>query len=71
MEERKHVVTIELDRFIAAAKDSRNKARDRCLMLLVFRHGLRISPLWRAALSCPDPHYCVSTEPRMLPGVLA
>jgi type 1 fimbriae regulatory protein FimB len=28
---------------IEAAKGSRNEARDRCLLLLIFRHGLRVS----------------------------
>jgi type 1 fimbriae regulatory protein FimB len=28
---------------IEAAKGSRNEVRDRCLLLLMFRHGLRVS----------------------------
>jgi type 1 fimbriae regulatory protein FimB len=43
MNQRKHLVSIEVDKLIAAVKGSRNEARDRCLMLLMFRHGLRIS----------------------------
>lgn len=43
MSERKHLVAAEIDRLIAATKGSRNEARDRCLLLLMFRHGLRVS----------------------------
>ena len=43
MSERKHLVSAEIDRLIAATKGSRNEARDRCLLLLMFRHGLRVS----------------------------
>jgi type 1 fimbriae regulatory protein FimB len=40
---RKHLLPAEIDRLIAATKGSRNEARDRCLLLLMFRHGLRAS----------------------------
>jgi type 1 fimbriae regulatory protein FimB len=43
MKDRKHLVSAEVDKLIFAAKDSRNAARDRCLLLLMFRHGLRVS----------------------------
>jgi type 1 fimbriae regulatory protein FimB len=43
MNERKHLVSGEVDKLIAAVKGSRNEARDRCLLLLMFRHGLRVS----------------------------
>ena len=43
MKDRKHLVSAEVDKLIDAAKDSRNAARDRCLLLLMFRHGLRVS----------------------------
>ena len=39
----KHLTETEVGRLIAAAKGSRNEARDRCLLLLMFRHGLRVS----------------------------
>jgi type 1 fimbriae regulatory protein FimB len=32
-----------VERLIEAARGSRNEARDRCLLLLMFRHGLRVS----------------------------
>jgi integrase len=33
----------EMDHLMAAVKESWNEARDRCLVLLMFRHGLRVS----------------------------
>ena len=43
MHNRKHLVSAEIDKLMEAAKGSRNAARDRCLLLLMFRHGLRVS----------------------------
>ena len=44
MHERKHLVFAEVEKLLDAAKGSRNAARDRCLLLLLmFRHGLRVS----------------------------
>ena len=43
MLERNYLVTAEVERLLAATKGSRNAARDRCLLLLMFRHGLRVS----------------------------
>ena len=43
MNERKHLVFAEVEKLIAAVKGSRNAARDRCLLLMMFRHGLRVS----------------------------
>ncbi len=43
MRDRKHLVSAEVDKLLEAAKSSRNAARDRCLLLLIFRHGLRVS----------------------------
>jgi len=54
MKERKHLVAIEVDRLITATKGSRNAARDRCLMLLMFRHGLRVSEACGLRLSQVD-----------------
>jgi len=42
MLERNYLVTAEVDRLLAATQGSRNAARDRCLLLLTFRHGLRV-----------------------------
>src|SRR5271157_5972755 len=41
--ERKHLTSREVERLIEATKGSRNEVRDRCLLLLMFRHGLRVS----------------------------
>lgn len=41
--ERKHLTGREVEQLIGATKGSRNEARDRCLVLLMFRHGLRVS----------------------------
>src|SRR5215510_13730087 len=43
MDERKHLTRLEVDKLLAATKGGRNEARDRCLILLMFRHGLRVS----------------------------
>ncbi|TRO27727.1 hypothetical protein EQ845_31225 [Pseudomonas putida] len=43
IEQRKHLTQLEVESLIAATKDSRHEARDRCLLLLMFRHGLRVS----------------------------
>ena len=60
MSERKHLVSAEVDKLIAATKGSRNEARDRCLLLLMFRHGLRVSEACGLQLSQVD------TESRVL-----
>ena len=41
MKDRKHLTATEIDKLMAATKGSRNGARDRCFLLLTFRHGLR------------------------------
>jgi type 1 fimbriae regulatory protein FimB len=43
MGERKHLVFAEVEKLMEMAKGSRNAARDRCLLLLMFRHRLRVS----------------------------
>lgn len=43
MDKRRHLTKGEVERLIAATKGFRNEARDRCLLLLMFRHGLRVS----------------------------
>jgi type 1 fimbriae regulatory protein FimB len=40
---RSHLTGLEVGKLIAATRGSRNEARDRCLLLLMFRHGLRVS----------------------------
>ena len=41
--DRKHLTGREVERLMEAAKGSRNGERDRCILLLMFRHGLRVS----------------------------
>jgi type 1 fimbriae regulatory protein FimB len=43
MDERKHLTAAEVDKLLTATKGTRNEARDKCLLLLMFRHGLRVS----------------------------
>ena len=43
MNDRKHLTPREVERLIATTRGSRTEARDRCLILLIFRHGLRVS----------------------------
>lgn len=57
---RKHLTGREVERLIEATKGSRNEARDRCLVLLMFRHGLRVSEACRLKLDQVD------TESRVL-----
>jgi len=60
MSDRKHLVSAEVDKLLAATKGSRNEARDRCLLLLMFRHGLRVSE------ACGLKLFHVDTESRVL-----
>ncbi len=41
--DRKHLTPREVEKLMAATKGSRFEARDRCLLLMMFRHGLRVS----------------------------
>jgi type 1 fimbriae regulatory protein FimB len=54
MEERKHLTAREVEKLMEAARDNRNAERDRCLLLLTFRHGLRISEACGLQLSQVD-----------------
>jgi type 1 fimbriae regulatory protein FimB len=58
--DRKHLTGREVERLIDATKGSRTEARDRCLLLLMFRHGLRVSEACRLKLDQVD------TESRVL-----
>jgi type 1 fimbriae regulatory protein FimB len=42
-DDRKHLTAFEVGKLLSATKGSRHEARDRCLLLLMFRHGLRVS----------------------------
>ena len=51
---RSHLTGLEVGKLIAATRGSRNEARDRCLLLLMFRHGLRVSEACRLRLDQVD-----------------
>jgi type 1 fimbriae regulatory protein FimB len=59
-DERKHLTGREVEALLAAVKGSRNENRDRCFLLLMFRHGLRVSEACGLTLSQVD------TEGRVL-----
>jgi len=54
MNDRKHLTSLEIDRLLAATRGARNEARDRCLLLMMFRHGLRVSEACGLKLSQVD-----------------
>ena len=54
MNDRKHLSGREFERLLEAVKGSRNEIRDRCLVLLMFRHGLRFSEACRLVLQQVD-----------------
>jgi type 1 fimbriae regulatory protein FimB len=51
---RSHLTGLEVGKLIAATRGSRNEARDRCLLLLMFRHGLRVCEACRLKLDQVD-----------------
>ena len=52
--DRKRLIALEVEKLLAAARGSRNEARDRCLLLMMFRHGLRVSEACGLTLSQVD-----------------
>jgi len=54
MQDRKHLVSAEVEKLLAAVKGARHEARDKCLVLLMFRHGLRVSEACGLLLSQVD-----------------
>lgn len=52
--ERKHLVSAEINKLLDATKGGRNETRDRCFLLLMFKHGLRVSDACGLRLSQVD-----------------
>jgi type 1 fimbriae regulatory protein FimB len=69
MRDRKHLVSAEVEKLLEAAKGSRNAARDRCFLLLLFRHGLRVSEACGLKLSQVDPDSRVLHVKRLKAGL--
>src|SRR5437667_1702132 len=54
MSDRKHLVSAEVQKLLDATKGRRHADRDKCLLLLMFRHGLRVSEACGLQLSQVD-----------------
>ena len=54
MRERNHLTAGEVEKLLNATKGARHEARDGCLVLLMFRHGLRVSEARGLRLSQVD-----------------
>lgn len=54
MNDRKHLSGREFERLLEAIRGCRNEVRDRCLILLMFRHGLRVSEAFSLVLEQVD-----------------
>lgn len=52
--DRLHLTGREVSQLIEAAAEGRNKERDRCILLLSYRHGYRVSELCRLPLDHVD-----------------
>lgn len=60
MNNRRYLTSREIERLLEATRGSRTAARDRCLILMMFRHGLRVSE------ACGLRLHQVDTESRVL-----
>ena len=54
MSERKHLTQSEVAKLLDAVKGATHEVRDRCLLLLMYRHGLRVSEACGLKLSQVD-----------------
>lgn len=71
MKTKKYLTSGELEKFLAAARKTRNGVRDYALALTCFRHGLRVSELIDIRLSELDlssAHLFVRRSKNSLPG---
>src|SRR2546428_9734262 len=69
MDDRKHLTAGEVEKLLAATRGTRNEARDRCLLLLMFRHGLRVSEACRLRLDQVDTQSRVLRVTRLKRGL--
>jgi len=67
-DDRKHLTSREIEKLIAATKGARHEARDRCLLMLMFRHGLRVSEALSLTLSQIDLENMPCSETPVLAG---
>jgi len=67
--DRKHITTREVEKLMTATKGSRNEIRDRCMLLLMFRHGLRVSEACGLKLSQVDTESHVLHVARLKKGL--
>ena len=67
--ERKHITVREVEKLMAATKGSRFEARDRCLLLMMFRHGLRVSEACALQLDQVDTESRVMHVARLKKGL--
>jgi type 1 fimbriae regulatory protein FimB len=51
---RLHLTSFEVERLLEATKGAHNEARDRCLVLMMYRHGFRVSEACRLNLDHVD-----------------
>jgi type 1 fimbriae regulatory protein FimB len=54
MRDRKHLMSADVEKLLAATKGTRHEIRDRCVLLLMFRHGLRVLEAWGLQVSQVD-----------------
>jgi site-specific recombinase XerD len=54
MKNRRHLTPSEVERLLQAVRGARHEARDRCLMLFMYRHGLRVTEACGLRLSDID-----------------
>jgi integrase len=69
MTDRNHLSGGEFERLLEAIKGSRNETRDRCLVLLMFRHGLRVSEACGLVLEQVDDESRVLHDARLKGGL--
>jgi 5-methylthioadenosine/S-adenosylhomocysteine deaminase len=74
MRDRKHLVSAEVEKLLAATKNARNATRDRCFLLLMFRHGLRVAAsnnnldMWQELHLAALLHKGVALDPTTMPA---